>query len=111
MSALAVAGPAGTRLVPLADAGRAFQPNLLASRKAVWDQQVWMAQLGPNYTGNQAHTTFVEFLAAAFQKAGCDVARERDTLPRMDDASMRYTATGKNEWSVANTPDQARSRR
>ena len=47
MSALAVAAPAGTRLVPVAHAaGRAFQPNLLASQQAVWDQQLWMAKLG-----------------------------------------------------------------
>jgi hypothetical protein len=84
MSALAVAGPKGTRLVQLAAADRGFQPNLLASQKDVWDQQLWMARLGPKYTGNKAHTTFVEFLAAEFQKAGCDVARERYTLPRWE---------------------------
>ena len=41
-----------------------------------------MAKLGPKYTRNKAHTTFVEFLAREFQKAGCDVARDRYTLPR-----------------------------
>ena len=82
MSALAVAGPEGTRLVRLAGAAatdRAFQPNLLPIQKEVWDQQVWMAKLGPKYTGNKAHTTFVEFLATEFQKTGCDVARDRYT--------------------------------
>jgi hypothetical protein len=43
-----------------------------------------MARLGPKYTGNKAHTTFVEFLATEFNKAGCDVARDRYTLPRWD---------------------------
>ena len=76
MSALAAAG--------MRAAERTFQPNLLSSRKEVWDQQVWMAKLGPKYTGNKAHTTFVEFLATEFQKAGCDVAREHYTLPRWD---------------------------
>jgi hypothetical protein len=65
-------------------ADRAFQPNRLSTQKEVWDQQVWMAKLGPKYTGNKAHTTFVEFLATEFQKAGCDVARERYTLPRWE---------------------------
>ena len=87
VSALAVAGPDGTRLVQLAGAvgtDRAFQPSMLPSQKDVWDQQLWMARLGPKYTGNKAHTTFVEFLATEFKAAGCDVARERYTLPRWD---------------------------
>src|SRR6266852_8320799 len=61
-----------------------YRPNLLRSQKEVWDWQVWMAKLGPKYTGNQAHTTFVEFLAAELRKTGLDVARERYTLPRWD---------------------------
>src|SRR5471032_336981 len=76
MSALAATG--------MRAAERTFQPGLLPSQKDVWDQQVWMAKLGPKYTGNKAHTTFVEFLATEFQKAGCDVAREHYTLPRWD---------------------------
>src|SRR4051812_26948931 len=99
LSALAVAGPRGTRFVPLAAAGAAFRPDRLASEKAVWDQQLWMARLGPKYTGNKAHTTFVEFLATEFQKAGCDVARERYTLPRWEAKRWSITiapATGKS---------------
>jgi hypothetical protein len=87
MSALAVAGPQGTRLIAVthaAGAGRLFAPNLLTSQKDVWAQQVWMAKLGPKYTGNQAHTTFVEFLAAEFKKAGCEVVHDRYTLPRWE---------------------------
>jgi hypothetical protein len=65
-------------------ADRSFQPTLLAGQQEVWEQQVWMAKLGPKYTGNRAHTTFVEFLATEFQKAGCEVARDRYTLPRWE---------------------------
>ena len=83
MSALAAAG--------LRAAERTFQPGLLPSQKDVWDQQVWMARLGPKYTGNPAHTTFVEFLATEFKKAGCDVARDRYALPRWD----------AKRWSIA----------
>src|SRR2546430_10899842 len=62
----------------------ALRPGLLPSEKAVWDQQVWMAKLGPKYTGNKAHTEFVEFLAKEMKTTGLDVARERYTLPRWD---------------------------
>src|SRR5471032_3424765 len=86
MSALAATG--------MRAAERTFQPGLLPSQKDVWDQQVWMAKLGPKYTGNKAHTTFVEFLATEFQKAGCDVAREHYTLPRWD----------ARRWSITITP-------
>ena len=87
MSALAVAGPQGTRLIAVtrtAGADRLFAPNLLTSQKDVWAQQVWMAKLGPKYTGNKVHTTFVEFLAAEFKKAGCEVVHDRYTLPRWE---------------------------
>jgi hypothetical protein len=97
MSALAVAGPKGTRLVQLAGAAgaeRAFQPGLLSSQKEVWDQQVWMAGLGPKYTGNKAHTTFVEFLATEFKKIGCEVARDRYTLPRWEAKRWSIEVTG-----------------
>ena len=77
-----------------ARAASIFKPGVLASQKEVWDQQVWMARLGPKYTGNKAHTTFVEFLATEFKKAGCDVARERYTLPRWD----------AKRWEIAITP-------
>jgi|SRR5207253_435719 len=40
-------------------APRAFRAELLPSKQEIWDQQVWMAKLGPKYTGNKAHTTFV----------------------------------------------------
>jgi len=62
----------------------AFRPELLPPKKEIWDQQVWMAKLGPKYTGNKAHATFVEFLATHLKSHGLDVARERYALPRWD---------------------------
>ena len=67
-----------------ARARSAFRPELLPPEKEVWDQQLWMAKLGPKYTGNKAHAEFVEFLATEMTKTGLDVARERYTLPRWD---------------------------
>ena len=75
---------APSRSLFAAAAPLALRPGLLPSEKAVWDQQVWMAKLGPKYTGNKAHTEFVEFLAREIQAAGLDVQRERYTLPRWE---------------------------
>ena len=77
-----------------ARAANGFRPNLLPSEKAVWDEQVWMAKLGPKYTGNAAHTQFVEFLATEMRKLGLDVARERYTLPRWDAKRWELRAGG-----------------
>jgi len=76
VSALGVPAPLPARSV--------FRPEWLPSEQDVWDQQVWMAKLGPKYTGNPAHTEFVEFLAKELTKTGLDVARERYTLPRWE---------------------------
>jgi hypothetical protein len=76
-----------------------YRPNLLPSKKEVWDWQVWMAKLGPKYTGNKAHVEFVEFLAAKLKDAGLDVARERYTLPRWEARRWEVTvspASGKS---------------
>ena len=70
-STLAVATHGRSDLLGLVEAqGSGYRPNLLPAQKAVWDEQVWMAKLGPKYTGN-------------------------------------YRATGKNEWSIAITPDKS----
>jgi hypothetical protein len=53
-----------------------------------------MARLGPKYTGNAAHATFVEFLSTQLKSLGVDVARERYTFPRWD----------AKRWEVAVTP-------
>jgi hypothetical protein len=86
VSTVAAAGPARARLAAaaFADGVPGFRPDVLPTQKAVWDQQVWMAKLGPKYTGNKAHATFVDFLASEFKAAGCDVVRDRYTLPRWD---------------------------
>ena len=63
---------------------RGFRPELLPTKTEIWDQQLWMAKLGPKYTGNKAHTTFVEALATQLQSYAIDVARERYTFPRWD---------------------------
>ena len=82
-------------LLPLAAGARVegYRANLLPSQKEVWDWQVWMAKLGPKYTGNQAHTAFVEFLATQLQKAGLDIAREHYTFPRWDARRWELTIT------------------
>src|SRR5215467_16015635 len=81
-------------LLPVAAAGvEAYRPNLLPSQKEVWDWQLWMAKLGPKYTGNPAHTTFVEFLASHLKEFGLDVAREHYTLPRWDARRWEITVT------------------
>ena len=93
VSALAVSAPARTRLAAavIDDRATGFRPEWLPTQKAVWDEQVWMAKLGPKYTGNKAHTTFVDFLASEFAAVGCDVVRDTYTLPRWD--ARRWSIT------------------
>ncbi len=82
------------RQVPLlARGGAPFRPDWLPAQKEVWDHQVWMAKLGPKYTGNRAHTTFVEFLADQLKSSGLDVARDRYTLPRWEAKRWDLTVT------------------
>jgi hypothetical protein len=71
-----------------------FRLDRLPSQREVWEQQVWMAKLGPKYTGNKAHAELVEFLATGMKKLGLDVARERYTFPRWD----------ARRWEIAVTP-------
>lgn len=79
-------------LAPRAKA-EGYRLDLLPSQKEVWDWQVWMAKLGPKYTGNQAHTKFIEFLASHLKEFGLDVAREHYTLPRWDARRWEITVT------------------
>lgn len=93
-SALTVARSAGARIVPLfRDANRfpagpgeiaGFRPELLPSQKEVWESLEWMAKLGPKYTGNSAHTKFVEYLASHLDSSGLQVERDHFTFPRWD---------------------------
>jgi len=84
-------------LLPIASGAKVegYRANLLSSQKEVWDWQVWMAKLGPKYTGNAAHTQFVEFLATHLQQAGLEVAREHYTLPRWEAKRWEITVDGK----------------
>ena len=85
-STLAVTPRAYTETIPLPwkvqEAG--FRPALLPSQKEVWDNVTWMAQLGPKFTGNKAHTQFVEFLATQLQSLGLDLTRDHYTFPRWE---------------------------
>src|SRR5215469_8225784 len=70
-----------------------YRAELLPSQKELWDWQVWMAKLGPRYTGNEAHTTFVEFLASEFQKAGVEIIRDSYKFTRWDAKRCDITVT------------------
>ncbi len=83
----------GRILAAALDTPSGFQPKLLPTQQEVWDQQVWMAKLGPKYTGNRAHSTFVDFLATEFGKVGCEVSRDRYTLPRWEARRWEITVT------------------
>jgi hypothetical protein len=85
VSALAVASPRlGVSPLRAAESGGGFRASFLPSQQEVWDQLVWMAKLGPKYTGNEAHSKFVEFLATEMKSLGLDVGREHYTFPRWD---------------------------
>jgi hypothetical protein len=66
--------------------------RLLPSADEVWGWQTWMAKLGPKYTGNAAHRTFVEFLAKEFTALSLDVARDHHTLPMWEARRTAITA-------------------
>jgi PA domain len=61
-----------------------LKPNLLPTRKEVWAWQVWMAKLGPKYTGNPAHRTFVDFLETNMKSTGLEVSRDHFKFARWD---------------------------
>src|SRR5437764_11659926 len=104
VSTLAVASPRGTVVGTLRGAETdGFRPALLPSEQETWDQLVWMAKLGPKYTGNKAHTTFVEFLATEMKTLGLDVVRERYTFPRWD-AKRSALSIAPKEGSKATIP-------
>jgi PA domain len=104
LSTLAVSGPAGAMLVPLfrdahgAPSGPgeipAFHPELLPSQKEVWASLEWMAKLGPKYTGNPAHTEFVNWLATQLQLSGLHVEQDHYSFPRWDAKRWEITVAG-----------------
>ena len=105
-STLVAAGPAGARFIPLYRDmnGKAtgpteipaYRPELLPSQREVWESVEWMAKLGPKYTGNHAHTEFVEFLAAHLQSSGLKVERDHYTFPRWDARRWEIKITAKS---------------
>src|SRR3954453_3637162 len=84
VSSAAVFDSRRLRAAATAASSSTLRPNLLPPQNDVWEQQVWMAKLGPKYTGNKAHTEFVEFLARELKATDLDVERERYTLPRWE---------------------------
>jgi hypothetical protein len=84
-----------------ADTGSRFRPELLPSQQEVWAQQVWMAELGPKYTGNRAHAQFVDFLAHSMEALGLDVQRDHYTFPRWE---ARWTDRPRPNVRIANGP-------
>jgi hypothetical protein len=83
VSTLAVAAPHSNKFVPLLgdSFGSGYRPDLLPPQKEIWDNLTWMAMLGPKYTGNKAHVTYVDFLETNMKKIGLEVTRDRYTLP------------------------------
>ena len=85
-SAFGLLAPGRVDAVPfvLDERVEGFRPSLLPSIDEVWGWQVSMNNLGPKYTGNDAHRQFVEFLATNLQSLGLELSRDRYTLPRWD---------------------------
>ena len=100
-SALALTLPGAAGAIPFApgDAAAGFRPELMPSADQVWDWMTWMAKLGPKFTGNAAHTTFVEFLATKLQAAGLSLTRDHYTLPMWEARSwsVKIKSNGKSE--------------
>jgi hypothetical protein len=83
-STLAVTSPSSTKFVPIFDGASSpssFRPDLLPSKKEMWDNLSWMANLGPKLTGNKAHNTYIDFLQSHMEKLGLECKRDRYTLP------------------------------
>src|SRR5271167_4826401 len=73
------------------DAARGYQPKLMPTREQIWDWQVWMSKLGPKYTGNEAHGTFIDFLAKELKESGLDVVRDQ----------VKFTRWNARRWGVS----------
>jgi len=82
-SALTLMVPGRSSALPFAvdQEAEGLRENLMPSMDEVWDWQVWMAKLGPKYTGNAAHRKFVDFLSTKMQVAGLEIARDHFKLP------------------------------
>jgi hypothetical protein len=56
----------------------------MPSQDEVWSWVTWMAQLGPKFTGNKAHQTFVNFLETKLSSFGLQIEKDSYTFPRWD---------------------------
>lgn len=70
----------------------------LPAEKEIWAWQVWMANLGPKYTGNKAHTTFVDWLARNLNESGLEVVRE----------NHRFTSWTARKWGLSVAPSSGK---
>ena len=68
----------------------------------VWKWVTWMAQLGPKFTGNKAHQTFVDFLETKLRSYGLQIEKETYTFPRWDAhrSSIRITPANEPAFDV-----------
>ena len=94
---------ASAQLIPflgasLADNAQAAGASL-PTEKEVWDWQVWMAKLGPKYTGNKAHVIFTDWLAKNLQESGLEVVRE----------NHRFTSWTARKWGLDISPAAGKS--
>jgi hypothetical protein len=74
-----------------------FQPDLMPSRDQIWAWQVWMNKLGPKFTGNQAHRTYVDFLDEQLKATGLETVRDQVTFPRWEAHRWELIATPASE--------------
>ena len=88
-SGLVVMVPGLAHAIPLGAPSKVplYRPGKVPSERQIWEWQIWTNNLGPRYTGNPAHTKFVEFLASNLQSFGLDVARDHCTLPQWEAGS------------------------
>src|ERR1700733_2500768 len=56
----------------------------MPSQDEVWSWVTWMAQLGPKFTRNSAHQTFVNFLETKLSSFGLQIEKDSYTFPRWD---------------------------
>ncbi len=80
--ALALPGASMPRVFALDASDGGYRADLLPTKEKVWEWELFLNKLGPTYTGNPAHTRFVEFLADQLTSAGLDVARDHYTFTR-----------------------------
>ena len=104
-AALVSAGALSTpvRHLPIANATDRYRPDLLPSVRTVWDWQVWMAGLGPKYTGNRGHHTFDGHPDIVRKAAGALCIEHLGCREWKDNSATEYRPTGSDELSLVMT--------